>query len=294
MDLKDCEIIKVMSEELNLTKTAEKLYTSQPSLTYRLNKLEEELDVVLFKRLSTGIILTKEGEYLAEYSKKFLLEYEIMKKNIKNIKDSEERKINLGISTTMAKYKLAFILQSLKEVYPQIKINIISGNSYHELPKLLKEEKIDIGILRGDVPWNEEKYIVSKEPYGIISQKLLKIEELEKIPYIQYETNTVVKSRIFLDEWSKIYLGKPFQGEIIKVNSTEASLEMIKSGIGWTVLPKIHMQNFKELNFFPMVKLNGEPFERETYLLVKREKLKDENIKKIVENILENKERYFK
>lgn len=294
MDLKDCEIIKVMSEELNLTKTAEKLYTSQPSLTYRLNKLEEELDVVLFKRLSTGIILTKEGEYLADYAKKLLLEYEIMKKNIKNIKDLEEKKINLGISTTMAKYKLAFILQNLKDIYPEIKINIISGNSYHELPKLLKEEKIDIAILRGDVPWNGKKYIISKEPYGIISQKLLKIDELEKLPYIQYETNTVVKSKIFLDEWSKIYLGRPFQGEIIKVNSTEASLEMIKSGIGWTVLPKIHIQNFKELNFLPMVKLNGEPFERETYLLVKKEKLEDENIKKIVENILQNKDKYFK
>lgn len=291
MDLKDCEIIKVMSEELNLTKTAERLYTSQPSLTYRLNKLEEELEVILFKRLSTGIILTKEGEYLAEYSKKLLLEYETMKKNIKNF---QEKKVNLGISTTMAKYKLAFILQDLKEKYPEIKINITSGNSYHELPKLLKDEKIDIGILRGEVPWNGEKYIISKEPYGIISKKILKIDELEKIPYIQYETNTVVKSRIFLDEWNKIYLGKVFQGEIIKVNSTEASLEMIKNGIGWTVLPKIHIQNFRDLHFFPMVKLNGEPFERKTYLLVKKNKLEDKNIRKIVRIILDNKENYFK
>lgn len=153
MDFKDWEIIKTISEELSLTKTAEKLYTSQPALTYRLNKLEEELGVNILVRHSSGVGLTKEGEYLAEYSKKMLLEYELMKKHINNLKLENEKTINIGVSTTVAKYKLASILHDFKEKYPDIKINLKTGASSSELPILLKENKIQLALLRGDGAW---------------------------------------------------------------------------------------------------------------------------------------------
>lgn len=285
MDFKDWEIIKIISEELSLTKTAEKLYTSQPSLTYRLNKLEEELGVNILIRHSNGVILTKEGEYLAEYSKRMLKEYECMKKNIVNVKNDDS--FNIGISTTVAKYKLAPILCDFSKKYPDIKINLKTGTSSSELPFLLKDNQIDIALLRGDNSWNDLKYIIHSEPYGIITNFPFDIEKLYSLPFIQHETKNVVKSKIFLEEWAKTHLEKGKQFNIIKVDSIEASLEMVKNGLGWTVLPKVHIQNFNSLFFYPLKKSNGEFFIRNTYLLTKSINLKNDNINLFIKFILE-------
>lgn len=291
MDIKDCEIIKILSQELNLTKTAEILYTSQPALTYRLNKLEEELEIQIFKRNFNGITLTKEGKFLADYSQKILFQFENMKKQIKILTKEENKSIHIGVSTTLAKYKIAQILHDFKELFPNIKFEIFTGTSSSELPNLLKKDIIDLALFRGDEDWKETKYIIEKEPYGIITHIPFKKDFLNKIPYIQHETKTIVKSKIFLDQWKKENLDKEI--DIIKVNSIEASLEMVRAGLGWTVLPKIHIQNFPELYFFPLLDINGTPFIRETYLLTKEKNLENKNINLFVEFICKNENKYF-
>ncbi len=50
MDFKDCVILKEISETLNITKTANHLFLSQPSLTYRIQNLEKELGVPIIAR----------------------------------------------------------------------------------------------------------------------------------------------------------------------------------------------------------------------------------------------------
>lgn len=291
MDIKDCEIIKTLAKELNLTKTAEKLYTSQPALTYRLNKLEEELNVQIFKRQFNGIILTKEGKFLAEYSQKILFQFEEMKNQLKLLTEKENESLHIGVSTTLAKYKIAQILHDFKEYFPNIKIEIFTGTSSSELPSLLKKDIIDLALFRGDEDWNEVKYIIEKEPYGIITHIPFDKSFLNKIPYIQHETKTIVKSKLFLDQWRENNLNCEI--EIIKVNSIEASLEMVRAGLGWTVLPKIHIKNFPELHFHTLLSENNLPFVRETYLLTKNENLKNNKIKTFIEFLNQNKTNYF-
>ena len=51
MDVKDWLVLKILDEERNITKASFRLYTSQPAVTYRLKKLEEELGAELLIRL---------------------------------------------------------------------------------------------------------------------------------------------------------------------------------------------------------------------------------------------------
>lgn len=61
MDSRDWKILKVISEERSLTKAAERLFISQPSLTYRLNKMEKEFGVKILNRFSSGVSFTIQG-----------------------------------------------------------------------------------------------------------------------------------------------------------------------------------------------------------------------------------------
>lgn len=54
MDEKDWRLLKVLHEEKNITKAAEKLFVSQPALSYRLKQLEEEFDMKLFFKRKRG------------------------------------------------------------------------------------------------------------------------------------------------------------------------------------------------------------------------------------------------
>ena len=68
MDSRDWQILKLIDEEKSLTKTAQRLFISQPSLTYRLNKLEKEFNTPLLNRYSNGVTFTPQGEIILNLS----------------------------------------------------------------------------------------------------------------------------------------------------------------------------------------------------------------------------------
>ncbi len=269
MDIKDWEILEALSDELNLTKAAKKLYTSQPSLTYRLNKLEEEFDITILNRQSHGISFTKEGEYLVEYSKKMLEEYKKVKTHLKAPLKNDSNEVKIGISTTIAKYKLGIILSSLRENFVNIKFQIKTGTSSSELFSSLEKSQIDMAIVRGEVSWNEESCLLNEDPYGIITCYPYTKETLFNLPYIQLDSKDSISSHEYFHIWAKNNNIDITKIEIIKVNSNEAALEMVKGNFGFTVLPFIHTENAKQLYFHPLIKNNKENFVRNTYLIAK-------------------------
>ncbi|MDS9201619.1 LysR family transcriptional regulator, partial [Streptococcus pneumoniae] len=68
MDEKDWEAMQVLHEEKNISRASERLYISQPALTYRLKNLEKDMGTKLFFKTKKGIELTAEGVYLAQYA----------------------------------------------------------------------------------------------------------------------------------------------------------------------------------------------------------------------------------
>lgn len=73
MDEKDWTILDILARERNITRTAERMYLAQPSLTYRLQQLEKELGVpLLVYRGRRGIEMTEQGNMLVEYAREML------------------------------------------------------------------------------------------------------------------------------------------------------------------------------------------------------------------------------
>ena len=87
MDHKDWEILKMLSEEKNVTKAAERLYISQPALTYRLKNMEKEFGTKLVVRNPNGILLTHQGEYLLAYALEMIQKLQDTKERIKNMEN---------------------------------------------------------------------------------------------------------------------------------------------------------------------------------------------------------------
>ena len=65
MDTKILEYVIAIAEEKSLSKAAERLYLSQPALSQRLKKLEDELGTPLFLREKNGLSITDAGHILS-------------------------------------------------------------------------------------------------------------------------------------------------------------------------------------------------------------------------------------
>lgn len=98
MELKQYQYVLKVAELKSITKAAEELYITQPSLSHYIAKIEEELGALIFNRGTTPISLTPAGEVYIETAKMILGLDCRMKENIRDIVDSRKGVITIGMA----------------------------------------------------------------------------------------------------------------------------------------------------------------------------------------------------
>ena len=86
-------------EEKNYTKTAQKLYITQPSVTYHIQSIEKDYGITLFENAKT-FELTEEGKAMLEYAKNCLIADKELLNNFK--KSKENQFLEIGFTNTLA------------------------------------------------------------------------------------------------------------------------------------------------------------------------------------------------
>jgi DNA-binding transcriptional LysR family regulator len=286
MDSNDWVILTTINAERSLTKTAERLYISQPSLTYRLNKLEKEFGIKILDRHSSGVSFTIQGQYILKYAEEMLEKLNFVKDFVQNMNEPVSGTLRLGVSTVFAKFKIAPILKIYHNRFPDVKIVLKTGSSTLELPNMLRENIVDVIIRRGDIDWPEKKHVILEEPYGIVSSYPIEFNQLPSIPWVQDETALITKSADAFYDWWKSQFSSPPPADIIQVNSIEASVQIVSQGLGWTMIPKIHIGNQRSLFFYPLILSDGQPMLRKTIMAYRDSALEEPAVKMFVNYML--------
>ncbi|WP_338450099.1 LysR family transcriptional regulator [Niallia oryzisoli] len=113
----------------NISRAAQKLHTSQPALTYRLNQLENQFGIKIFVRGRREIKFTPEGRCLAQYAKKMSNELQKLKDQLSEIGGEIHGELRLGVSSNVDEYDLPEILKNFHQLYPNVRLKIHSDNS---------------------------------------------------------------------------------------------------------------------------------------------------------------------
>lgn len=130
----------------NISRAAKELYISQPAISKAIQKLEFNLDTLLFKRSSRGVTLTPDGEALfARVRDAFDLLAEGEASVLHNRSHNMSR-LRLGASSTLIRYVLLSYLKPYVAEHPQVRVSITCQPTYQTL-HLLDEGKIDIGLV---------------------------------------------------------------------------------------------------------------------------------------------------
>lgn len=132
----------VFSENLNISKAANKLYISEQSLSHNLIELEKYYDTKLFFR-QPAMELTEDGKKVLEFAKKVTQGNEELIASLSNYQN--KTKINVGIPRIRIKYFLSDVLSAYSQQYPDQTVNIVDASS-EELETKLRQHELNVAL----------------------------------------------------------------------------------------------------------------------------------------------------
>ncbi len=241
-------IWEVAHHDLNVSATAQSLYTSQPGISKQIRLLEDELGVEIFSRSGKHLTrITPAGEAILRTAGEILRKVESIKQVAQEF--SNERKGSLSIATThtQARYALPKVIGGFIKRYPDVSLHMHQGTPM-QISEMAADGTVDFAIateameLFSDLimlpcyRWNRCVLVPKNHPLTQVSQ--LTIEDIAKYPLVTYVFGFTGRSRLdeaFLEH-----------GLAPKVVFTAADADVIKTyvklGLGIGIVAKMAFQ----------------------------------------------------
>ncbi|MDY4769376.1 MAG: LysR family transcriptional regulator [Lachnospiraceae bacterium] len=186
MNQADIETFLMLVKTRNITKTAESLYVSQPTVSHRLKLLEEELGVPLLirKKGYKKVELTPKGEEFVVIAQRWL---SLMKETMLLKTAGEEMHLSVASTDTLNSCIFKDLYRSiLHDTNLNLKLNISTHYSY-EIYELLEKHTVDVGFVYHHLhykniisePVLREKMYVVQEWESAIRKDQINVEELD-------------------------------------------------------------------------------------------------------------------
>lgn len=145
MDFRELTYVLAIEKYQNITRAAEALYISQPTLSKFLIALEQQLGLKLFRKVGNKYILTYAGEQYVSTAKEILLLKSNLDIQLADILKKDVGVLNVAFARMRCTYMLPAILPVFQRDHPNIKVNVFEGSS-DENDRLLLEGKAEIAF----------------------------------------------------------------------------------------------------------------------------------------------------
>ncbi len=280
MDEKDFELFQILRETENITKAADRLFITQSALSKRIRAMEQELGVELLLRSRQGVRFTPYGEEVLRSSQAAARELSGMRTRLEAMRGEVCGTLKAGVSINYALYQLPELLAAYHQAYPKVNLQISTGQS-RDLYRQMQEGSLDTAILRGEFPWEGERILISRERVMVVCAKELEDHPLKDLPYISRKTDPMQESDLLRWRDEQGLGGQPTG---IRVDSLTTCVEMVRLGLGWSMVPEIALRDFDGCAR-PCVFENGEPLLRGTSLLCQKEAMRLPQVRAFAESV---------
>lgn len=254
--------IKTIVEEKSISKAAQKLFLTQPSLSKCVQKIETSLGTALFKRTNTGLIPTFAGQRYYQVATEILKIYNDFEIEISDINNLKKGRITIGCTIYLATHILPIILPIFKRECPNIELFVVEKNST-ELEKDLSAGKVDFALMHTSPVYkisntsNIDFHPLFKDPFLLVTKKdhplnqyAVKIEHSDypkiDITLFANEPFILVKREQRIRQVSELILQKANINPtiVLTTKSFEIARRLACQGIGVTFVPLQYSQIF--------------------------------------------------
>lgn len=280
MTITQLHYVLAVAEHQNFTRAAEKVFVTQPTLSMQIQKLEEELDILIFDRSKKPIELTETGRKIVQQARNIVNESD----RIKDIVDQQKGFIGglfrLGVIPTVMPTLLPMFLNNFIKKYPKVRLKIEELHTEAMLEKI-REGHLDAGIAA--TPLEEDsikEQVLYYEPFvGYIPQghrlydkQKIQASDLDVDDLLLLEDGHCFKDGILnICKTSKASEDDRFQ---LQSGSFETMIKLANEGLGMTLLPYLHTLDINEKEKVNL-KMFAEPVPaREVSLIYSKSELK--------------------
>ena len=295
MTLIQLEYIIALNKYRHFVTAAENCFVTQPTLSMQIQKLEDELGVIIFDRSKQPVEPTPLGEKIIAQAKHILEASKKIPEMIEEMKGEVKGELRIGIIPTIAPYLVPlFITQTLKE-FPNLQIQIDELVTEQVISKL-NDNELDMGIIATplkeqgirEIPVYYEPFVayISRN-HKLFGHKDVKPSDLSIDDiWLLNEGHCFSSHSINLCGVNEIYT----QSLALKYRSgsLESLVKLVEQQYGYTLLPYLAMLDMDKKRM-QMIRQFTQPIPcREISIVVKETFLKEKTIKLIKSKIEEN------
>ena len=293
MTLTQLEYVLAVYKFKHFSKAAKSCFVTQPTLSMQLQKLEEELELIIFDRSKSPTEPTPEGRLIVEQAQKIIHEQKKMFSLIEESKEELCGDFKIAIIPTLTPYLAPLFIQNFIKRYPKINFQIQEAQT-EVIIEMLKKDEVDAALLA--TPLHEkslEERVLYYEPFYLFVSN--------KHPF--YQKKTIKEHELDINEIWLLNKGNCFRDQILNICSQakeksihnpinfesgnfETLKNMVLKGFGYTILPHLAVKQLSS----PQKKM-VRPFKapiptREISLVISKNCLKKRAVDALEEELL--------
>ena len=252
MTITQLHYVLAVAEHQNFTKAAQKVFVTQPTLSMQIQKLEDELDVLIFDRSKKPIELTETGKKIVQQARNIVNESDRIKDIVDQQKGFVGGLFRLGVIPTVMPTLLPMFLNTFIKKYPKVRLKIEELHTEAMIEKL-QDGHLDAAIAATplELP-NIKEQVLYYEPFvGYIpsghrlhSKKQLEVDDLDLDDILLLEDGHCFKDGILnICKSTRTSDENHFQ---LESGSFETMTKLANEGLGMTLLPYLHTLDIKD------------------------------------------------
>ncbi|NQX70765.1 LysR family transcriptional regulator [Paenibacillus alba] len=261
MELKQLQYFMAICEELHFTRAAEKMGVSAPNISQQIRRLEEELGVLLFDRAGKTIVLTEAGAILHEHGAAVFGHLQQASDAIADLRQMQGGSLSIGVLPGDADLLFNALLLNFHQSYPTISLSLLETMKVTEQ---VLDRSIDVGVTIGPVTderltsiplFHEEFSLAVSRNDPLAAENIIPLNRLNALKLVMFPPDH--QCRKLIDHFC-MDNGFTLQPHIV-TTTLSSLLQMVQSGVGACVLPRLLLDNLHNTDIKVVLLRNPTP-----------------------------------
>ncbi|ANY65179.1 LysR family transcriptional regulator [Paenibacillus sp. BIHB 4019] len=244
--IEEMHMFAAIVEQSSMNKAAALLNLSQPALSRKVAKLEQDIGSQLFRRIGKRLELTPIGQMTYEYALELRQLHRRYLQKVADYESAGRTSITIGASLTTLQTTLPDFIKALNSSHPEFDIKAVTGKT-HEIVTYVREGKADIGIVASRIEdaqlhcvplFEDHLLLVLPKSMVVTGNGMLGIQDLNSLPILLFSKGTWY--RMLTDELFAKYNLQP--DVRMEIDSFEAIVRLQHTCRAATLLPQSYVR----------------------------------------------------
>lgn len=277
MNLIKLQIVELIDKHHHMTSVAEVLGIKQPTVTFHMKSLEEEMGVRLFESRNGKTFLTEAGQALLHYSVKINALTQEARRVVREYDSLYRGSLHIGASYVPATYLLPAMLNAFSQEFPGIRI-VLSVKPSSAIRDMLIGHQIDLGIISSETfvrpllhaePLCADDLVLICAPQHPLTQlEELQPEHIAQIPFALHGDES--STRRLTNQWLEQHAVR--LRTAVEMDSLEAIKQLVLLGGHVSFMSRMAVQWEEQQGLVQVLPIPGEQASRHIYAVHNKER----------------------